>query len=162
MSSEPAEVQEALKKVSQALAPFNEHKTVTWITDRGFDDVAVWRTIWEQNEHVVCRIYHFERTVALQRSQGQGVQGDLAQAQEQVRRLARVETTMEVQRGKQSHRHSATSGSGNCGLSRSLDLFDKRATKGTRAESHQDALVGESERALDYTGTLVVAHGLAC
>ena len=45
--SEPAEVQEALATVSQAIRPLKAHKTVTWITDRGFDDVAVWRTIWE-------------------------------------------------------------------------------------------------------------------
>jgi hypothetical protein len=43
MSREPAEVQEALETVSQALMPLKE-KVVTWITDRGFDDVAVWRT----------------------------------------------------------------------------------------------------------------------
>ncbi len=54
--SEPAEVQEALATVSQALTPLKARKTITWITDRGFDDVAVWRTIWEQQEHVVSRI----------------------------------------------------------------------------------------------------------
>src|SRR5258708_38415860 len=99
--SEPAEVQQALQTVSEALDPYKTNKTVTWITDRGFDDVAVWRTMWEHNEHVVCRIYHFERTVALERSPGQWIQGNLAQAQEQVKRLARGETRMEVQRGKQ-------------------------------------------------------------
>jgi hypothetical protein len=99
----PAEVQEALATVSQALGPLKARKTVTWITDRGFDDVAVWRTIWDQKEHVVCRIYHTERTVMLQDQQGNWIQGTLAQAQEQVRRLARVETTLEVQRGKQRH-----------------------------------------------------------
>jgi hypothetical protein len=62
--SEPAEVQEALETVSQALTPLKASKTVTWITDRGFADVAVWRTMWEQHEHVVCRIYHTERAVA--------------------------------------------------------------------------------------------------
>jgi hypothetical protein len=71
------------------------------MTDRGFDDGAVWRTMGEQNEHMVCRISHFERRVSLERSPGQWVQGNLAQAQEQVERLARVETRMEVQRGKQ-------------------------------------------------------------
>src|SRR5947209_15363770 len=51
--SEPKEVQEALQTVSQALAPLKKQKTVTWLLDSGFDDVAVWRTIWEQHEHVV-------------------------------------------------------------------------------------------------------------
>jgi hypothetical protein len=101
--SEPAEVQEALQTVSQALTPLKASKTITWITDRGFDDVAVWRTIWEQQEHLVCRISHTERAVALQDKHGNWIQGNLAQAQEQVRKLARVETTLEVQRGKQRH-----------------------------------------------------------
>ena len=101
--SEPAEVQEALQTVSQALTPLKASKTVTWITDRGFDDVAVWRTIWQQQEHVVCRIYHTERSVAFEDRQGHWMQGNLAQAQQQMRTLARVETTLEVQRGKQRH-----------------------------------------------------------
>lgn len=98
--SEPAEVQQALKTVSQALAPFK--KTITWITDRGFDDVAAWRTIWEQGEHLVCRIYHLERLVEVMGPDGQWVRINLAQAQKQVQKIARVETTMEVQRGKQT------------------------------------------------------------
>ncbi len=101
--SEPAEVQAALQTVSQALTPLKASKIVTWITDRGFDDVAVWRTIWEQHEHVVCRIYHTERIVTWQDKQGHWIQGPLAQAQRQVRHLARVETTLEVQRGQQCH-----------------------------------------------------------
>jgi hypothetical protein len=99
--SEPAEVQEALETVSAALTPLKANKTITWITDRGFDDVAVWRTIWEQHEHVVCRIYHTERSIAFQDRQGHWIKGNIAQAQQQVRTLARVETTMEVQKGKQ-------------------------------------------------------------
>jgi Transposase DDE domain len=101
--SEPAEVQAALETVSQALTPRKASKTVTWITDRGFDDVAVWRTIWEQQEHVLCRIYHTERTVSIQDAQGHWIQGNIAQAQQQVRPLARVETTLEVQKGTQRH-----------------------------------------------------------
>jgi hypothetical protein len=101
--SEPAEVQEALETVSQSLTPFKDSKTVTWITDRGFDDVAVWRTIWQQHEHVVSRIYHKERLVTLPDQQGNWRQGSVGQAQEQVRPLARVETTLEVQRGQQRH-----------------------------------------------------------
>ena len=101
--SEPAEVQAALETVSQALTPLKASKTVTWITDRGFDDVAVWRTIWEQNEHVLCRIYHTERIVSIQDAQGHWIQRNIAQAQQQVRPLARVETTLEVQKGTQRH-----------------------------------------------------------
>lgn len=99
--SEPAEVQQALQIVSQALSGLKAHKSVTWLLDSGFDDIAVWRTIWEQQEHVVSRLYHTDRKVAFQNRQGQWQEGDIAQAQAQLRPLARVETTLEVKRGKQ-------------------------------------------------------------
>lgn len=100
--SEPAEVQQALSTVSQAIAPLKGHKTVTWLLDSGFDDVAVWRTIWEQDEHVVVRLYHTERTIAFQDRAGEWHEGDVAQATTQLRPLARVETSLRVKRGKQA------------------------------------------------------------
>jgi hypothetical protein len=99
--SEPAEVQQALSTVSQALSRLKEHKIVTWLLDSGFDDVAVWRTIWQQDEHLVVRLYHTDRQVAFQDRQGQWHEGDIAQATAQLHPLARVETTLEVKRGKQ-------------------------------------------------------------
>jgi Transposase DDE domain len=99
--SEPAEVQEALSTVSQALVSLKEHKTVTWLLDSGFDDVAVWRTIWEQQEHLVSRIYHTDRKVAFQDRHGHWHEGDIAQARAELRPLAQVETPLEVKRGKQ-------------------------------------------------------------
>lgn len=99
--SEPAEVQQALSTVSQALIQLKKHKTVTWLLDSGFDDVAVWHTIWEQQEHLVSRLYHTDRIVQFQDRQGQWQQGDIAQATGQLRPLARVETSMLVKQGKQ-------------------------------------------------------------
>ena len=99
--SEPAEVQEALQTVSQALRGLKEHKRVTWLLDSGFDDMAVWRTIWEQQEHLVSRLYHTDRKVAFQDRQGDWHEGDIDQATGELRPLARVETTLEVKRGKQ-------------------------------------------------------------
>jgi hypothetical protein len=64
--SESTEVQQALQTVSQALQALKQRMTVTWIMDSGFDDIAVWRTVWEQNEHIVCRVKHEERLVAYQ------------------------------------------------------------------------------------------------
>jgi hypothetical protein len=98
--SEPAEVQQALQTVSKALVALKEHKTVTWLLDSGFDDVALWRTIWEQQEHLVSRIYHTERTVTFQDRKGQWHEGDIANARAELRPLAQVETSMEVKRGK--------------------------------------------------------------
>src|SRR5260221_197382 len=68
--SEPHEVQTALTSVSQAIAALKAHMPVTWLLDSGFDDVAVWRTIWEQQGHLVCRIAHPERLV--EREDGPG------------------------------------------------------------------------------------------
>src|SRR5438067_1665885 len=59
------------------------------------------RGIWEQQEHVVARLYHTDRKVAFQDRQGEWHEGDIAQATAELRPLARVETTMEVKRGKQ-------------------------------------------------------------
>jgi hypothetical protein len=99
--SEPAEAQEALSTVSQALSSLKDHKTITWLLDRGFDDMAVWRTIWEAQEHLVCRVYHQERLVSFQDRQGQWHKGNLGQARGEMRPRARVETTLVAKRGKQ-------------------------------------------------------------
>jgi len=99
--SEPHEIQQALTTVSQAISPLKAQMVVTWILDSGFDDVAVWRTIWEQEEHVVCRVKHPERLVAFQARDGQWRDGDITAAQQHLRRVGRAETNMVVQRGRQ-------------------------------------------------------------
>ncbi len=63
--------------------------------------MAVWRTIWEQQEHLVSRLYHTDRKVSFQDRQGDWHEGDIAQATSELRPLAQVETTLEVKRGKQ-------------------------------------------------------------
>ena len=100
--SEPAEVQQALATVSQAVAAWRQRMHITWILDSGFDDSAVWRTIWENQEHVVCRVYHSDRLVEFQDRAGQWQHGNIAQACTQLRPIARAETSLEVQRGKQA------------------------------------------------------------
>src|SRR5260221_1337188 len=101
--SEPAEVQLALSTVSQAITPLRKGKHITWILESGFDDIAVWRTIWQDQDHVVCRVYHTDRLVEFQDQAGAWHQGDIAQACAHLRPLARAETSLEVQRGKQAH-----------------------------------------------------------
>jgi hypothetical protein len=99
--SEPFEVQRALQTVSQALQPLKERKMVTWVMDSGLDDVAVWRTIWEQQEHLVCRLKHPERLVEYQNGQGEWIAGDVQRAQQRGRLLATAQTEMVVRRGSQ-------------------------------------------------------------
>jgi hypothetical protein len=100
--SEPLEVQRALKTVSDALQPLKESMAVSWIVDRGFDDVAVWRTIWEQGEHVVCRVKHTERLVAYQTLNGEWEKGNIEAATHQLRPMASARTEMVVRRGRQT------------------------------------------------------------
>src|SRR5258708_35395455 len=86
---------------SLALSSNKDHKTVTWLLDSGFDDSAVWRTIWKAKEDLVCRVYHLERLVSFQDRQGRWQGGKLGQARGQMRPLARVQTTLVAKRGKQ-------------------------------------------------------------
>jgi hypothetical protein len=99
--SESLEAQKMLQTVSAVLAILKQRMTVSWIMDSGFDDVAVWRTIWEQDEHVVCRVKHPERLVTYQDDAGQWVEGDIEQARKQLKLLATAETEMVVRRGRQ-------------------------------------------------------------
>ena len=99
--SESMEVQKALQTVSCALRKLERHITATWIMDSGFDDIAVWRTIWEQKEQVVGRLKHRERLVEYQDGQGQWVAGDIQRARQQLELMATAQTEMVVRRGQQ-------------------------------------------------------------
>ena len=99
--SESHEIQQALTTVSGALTPLKERMTVSWIVDSQFDDVAVWRTIWEQDEHVVVRVKHPERLIAFQDRRGHWHDGDIAGARKHLRRMGKAETMLVVQRGRQ-------------------------------------------------------------
>ena len=99
--SESLEVQQALQTVSGALSDLKGKMTVSWILDSGFDDVAVWRTVWEQEEHLVCRVKHKERLIAYQTDAGQWLEGDMEQARKHLTLLAEARTEMVVRRGRQ-------------------------------------------------------------
>jgi Transposase DDE domain len=94
--SEPREVQVALTTVSQAIAPLQATMAVTWIVDSGFDDVAVWRTIWEQEQHMVCRLCHTDRLVEFPALAGGWQTGSIAQACTHMRRITQTTTTIAV------------------------------------------------------------------
>lgn len=64
--SEPAEVQQVQVTVHQAIHGVQSWRHVTWIMDRGLDDLAVWRITWEQAEHLVCRVKYTERLIQCQ------------------------------------------------------------------------------------------------
>jgi hypothetical protein len=94
--SEPREVQTALTTVSSAIAPLKQRMPITWILDSGFDDIAVWRTIWEQQEHMVCRIAHPERVVEILDGQEGWKAGSIEAARAHLRVVAHTQTQLEV------------------------------------------------------------------
>jgi len=94
--SESAETQAALASVGAALAPLAAD--VTYVFDAGFDDVAVWATVWAQGHHLVCRVQHRDRLVRPASDQPACHLHALAP---RLRPLARVETEMVVRKGKQ-------------------------------------------------------------
>ena len=94
--SEPQEVQLALTTVGQAVAPLQAERPITWIMDSGFDDVAVWRTVWEQGQHVLCRICHTDRLVEIPAEEGGWHRCSIAEARSHMRRIATTTTTVEV------------------------------------------------------------------
>jgi Transposase DDE domain len=96
--SEPLEVQQALQTVSGAITPLKAELVVTWVLDSGFDDVAVWRTIWEQDEQLVCRVCHTDRRVSIPDGQGGWQDGALTDARAHMRRLASALTMLEVRK----------------------------------------------------------------
>lgn len=93
--SESAQVQEALRSVGEALG--EKRGQVTYIVDSGFDDVALWASVWEQGNHLVCRLKHRERLVE-GRQGGAWRQVNVEQAALKVRELARLGTEQEVRK----------------------------------------------------------------
>jgi hypothetical protein len=79
-----------------ALAPLAAE--ITYIFDAGFDDVAVWATVWGQGHHLVCRVQHRDRLVRAAADQPPCHLHELAP---RLAPLARVETEMVVRKGKQ-------------------------------------------------------------
>jgi hypothetical protein len=97
--SESTEIQGCLREVGAAL----RGKTVTYLLDSQFDDVAVWSAVWQQRQHLVCRLKHPERTVELPDGAGGWRAGSVAEAQEQARELAVARTELLVRKRGQRH-----------------------------------------------------------
>lgn len=98
--SAPAEVQAALHSVGAALAPQVAAGTeVTAILDSGFDDQAVWGTVWAQAWSLVCRLCHRDRLV---RSAPGAPLRPLADLAPRLRARARVQAELVVQKRGQS------------------------------------------------------------
>jgi hypothetical protein len=97
--SESTEIQHALATVGATLAG----KQVTYLLDSQFDDVAVWSTIWEQPQHLVCRLQHADRLVEIPDGAGGWQAGSIAAAQAQAQELARARTELLVRKRGQRY-----------------------------------------------------------
>jgi len=91
--SESVETQRALAAVGTALAPLDAE--VTYILDAGFDDIAVWDTIWAQGAQLVCRVRERDR---LLHPAGDATARHLADYATRLRPLAAVETELVVRK----------------------------------------------------------------
>jgi hypothetical protein len=105
--SESKEIRRALDSVGKALV--GHAGKVTYITDTQFDDIAVWGAIWEQGNHVVCRLKHQERLVERPIGPDPGgtqlwLRGSVAESKGCARELARVRTDLLVRKGGQRYR----------------------------------------------------------
>ena len=134
--SESWEVQQALRAVSEAVAPLKEWMTVTWILDRGFDDVAVWRSIWEQNEQVVSRIYHTERLVDYRSTGKVWKAGNIEAARQELRLLGTARAGMVVRRGRQqkAKKQEVTVEIKSCPLRLTYDTHVRREDQGEQVQ----------------------------
>jgi hypothetical protein len=131
--SESHEVQSALTQVGAALSPIQEEHPVTWIVDSGFDDVAVWRTIWEQDQHVLCRVQHMDRLVQYKTLSNEWHQGHLGQAEAHLRTQGRVQTSMVVRLKGQAYekRQPVTVQLSSCPIQVSYEPDVRRVGPGT-------------------------------
>jgi hypothetical protein len=94
--SESLEIQTALTTVITAVAAALPQTRVVWIMDREYDDIAVWRTIWQAGQHLVCRVKHRERLVRYYGRTAQWQEGHLTEAGAALQRRATVDTELEV------------------------------------------------------------------
>jgi hypothetical protein len=94
--SESTEIQTALATVGTALAA--RPGRVTYLMDTQFDDEAVWSAIWQQGNHLVCRLKHPERLVEQPTASDGWAPVSIADAQTQLRDLAQIETELLVRK----------------------------------------------------------------
>jgi hypothetical protein len=95
LRSESKEVESALDCVGEAMG---EHRDkVTYIVDSQFADAGVWGNLWEQGNHLVCRLKHRERLVQ-QKVGGRWKRVKVAEACLWAREVARVSNELVVRK----------------------------------------------------------------
>ncbi len=125
--SESREVQRALSSVGDALA--GTEAKITYVLDRGFDDVAVWGTIWGQRHHLVCRVKHLGRLVRRTEANGLCQTLSLAEAGRQLVEQGTLEAELRVRkRGqRQLKRQAVTVSLAACQVEVNVSKGEERA-----------------------------------
>lgn len=101
--SEPEETFTAVRSVAQALAGLPA--VVTFLMDRGFDNIALWHRIWHQNHHLVCRVRDLGRIVFRPVADGGYDRTTIGQLTPHLRAFASVQAKMEVRMIEQPRRY---------------------------------------------------------
>ena len=106
--SESREVEHLLNSVGRSLA--GSQAVITYVLDRGFDDIAVWGVIGGQGHHLVCRLSHLGRLVQQVDDTGQRRELSVREAAQRLVAQGTVEADMRVRkRGqRQAHRQTVT------------------------------------------------------
>jgi len=92
--SEPNEIQTMIETASRAVA--GRFPSRIWSLDRGFDDVAVWRTLGELGDHGVIRVKHRDRRIEYADRDGVWHSGKVEDAVAKLRPMATCQTEMVV------------------------------------------------------------------
>jgi len=99
--SEPYEYRQAVTSVGAALAREGSDPDVTWLLDRAFDDRAYWGVVWEQKQHLVCRLQHLDRLIRAPDKLGRWQKTKVERYGFRLPEIAGVETKLRVRRGNQ-------------------------------------------------------------
>lgn len=99
--SEPYEYRQAVDSVHAALAREGSTADVTWLLDRAFDDRALWGVVWEQEQHLVCRLQHLDRLIRAPDKLGRWQKTKVQRYGFRLPEVAVVETELRVRLGNQ-------------------------------------------------------------
>lgn len=137
--SEAGEGHSLRATVHEALVAGHVESQVTGFQESGCDDVAVWRTMWEQREHVVCRVCQRPRLVEWPTESGASRRGPREEAARRRKTRAMGQTKRDVPIGKQRHpkQQEVHVDLSACSFPLPSDSAVRRPTRGSKPILHQ-------------------------
>lgn len=101
--SEPQESFDAVDAVSDALLPLSV--VVTFLVDRGFDNIALWHRVWHRGHHLVGRLRDLGRVVFRPTPNDRWERTVIQNLASHLRPLATLTAELEVQMAGQRHQY---------------------------------------------------------